>query len=291
MRGIIIADSVDSSLAESLVKKGVPLKIPLKYGKGQLQISKRLETPWEGGPRVGISPEWKKLEGKYFIVAYRPGYKEDAEKILGYANYARQIVTGKYPHKLPQKVVIYLYDRKSYFRPPFTMWTDTKKYEVNMLTPSDQTDRWMDDRWYKSNIIHEYAHIPFYQDLFAQRYHTVPSWFSEGFAEYFSLFCSSPDILQKYGEQLDKIRDMVRRGEGYFIFIAGDKYYGGAYLVKYMIEKYGQKAVTNLIKSSALSFAKALQDELNVNPREFENNWLKWAANEFGIDYDKLYGY
>lgn len=233
-----------------------------------------------------LAQEWGTLEDGYFIVKYPPGYEDDANKILEYANFALQVVMEKYPHELSQKVVICLYDYSNYNDPPYVTRYDSGKREISLLAPSDQPAQyrsWCDDLWYQSSIIHEYVHVPFYQDL---SYGNVPSWFSQGLAEYFSMFCSTPSILIKYESQLGKIEDMVKNGEGYLMSVGGDEYYGGAYIVKYMYGVYGQDNVTNLIKSDAVSFIPALEKELNVTPREFEDKWLKWACEEFGADYD-----
>lgn len=231
-----------------------------------------------------LAQEWGTLEDEYFIVKYPLGYEDDANKILEYANFALQVVMEKYPHELSQKVVICLYDYSNYNDPPYVTRYDSGKREISLLAPSDQPAQYRsycDDLWYQKNIIHEYVHVPFYQDL---GYGNVPGWFSQGLAEYFSIFCSTPSILIKY--ESHKIEDMVKNGEGYLMSVGGDEYYGGAYIVKYMYEVYGQDNVTNLIKSDAVSFIPALEKELNVTPREFEDKWLKWACEEFGADYD-----
>ena len=178
---------------------------------------------------------------------------------------------------------------KDYDREPNKAYADPSKLEIHFLTPSEQSNSWYDDVWYKGNMIHEYAHIPFYKDLCSkpEDYKEAPEWFSEGFAEYCKIFASNDkEILEKYRCKLNKIKEMVKSDEGRLVFECKDEhciYCGGAYIIKYIYETYGQEKVIRLIKSQELSFAKAIE-ELGVTIREFENNWLKWACKEFNVD-------
>jgi hypothetical protein len=238
-----------------------------------------------------VSDEWLSIENEFFIIKYRSGYENDAEKILEYANFARPVVMEKFPHNLAQKVVIYLYKYSEYQYEPYEAMANYSKGEIYLLTPSDQSvagscSEWCDDLWYQKVVIHEYAHIPFLRDLDLQ---DSPAWFSEGFAEYIAVFFSTSSILQKYEGKLSKIKNMVKNGDGYLVSVGEDVYYGGAYIVKYMYEVYGQDKVVNLIKSNALSFSQAIIKELNVTSIEFEDKWLKWACKEFDADYEQLY--
>lgn len=247
----------------------------------------------EENQEENVTGEWLSIENEFFIIKYCSGYENDAEKILEYANFARPVVMEKFPHNLAQKVVIYLYKYSEYqYEPSVTVaYTDSSKAEIYLLTPSDQSaagscSEWCDDLWYQKNVIHEYAHIPFWRDLGLQ---DIPEWFSQGFAEYFAVFCSTSSILQKYEWALSEIKNMVKNGDGYLVSVGGDVYYGGAYIVKYMYEVYGQDKIANLIKSNTLSFSQAIKKELNVTSIEFEDKWLKWACEEFDADYEQLY--
>ena len=119
-------------------------------------------------------------------------------------------------------------------------------------------------------------HIAVNRDFRKQDF--FPFWFSEGIAEYFAVFYSTPEIRRKYDSNLGKIRDMISRGEGQFATVNSDMYYGGAYIIKYMHEVYGQQMVIRLIKSDAPSFWQAVSQELGVTQKEFEDGWLKWAT-------------
>ena len=247
----------------------------------------------EENQEENVTGEWLSIENEFFIIKYCSGYKNDAEKILNYCHFARDTVMSKYPHKLSYKPAVLVYDRLHWSLDEGTMMTEcgSTSGEVYILAPSDQTNPYYDTLWYQKNIIHEYTHLPFYHDLYSkpQGYKDCPSWFSQGLAEYFAMFCSTSSILQKYEYALSEIKNMVKNGNGYLVSVGENVYYGGAYIVKYMYEVYGQDKVANLIKSNALSFSQAINKELNVTSGEFEDEWLKWACKEFDADYEQLY--
>jgi len=83
-----------------------------------------------------------------------------------------------------------------------------------------------------------------------ERYKTVPEWISEDFAEYCAIFGSKDKIIEnKYEYNLNRIQEMVKNEEGYLMFTINDIYYGGAYIVKYVYEAYGQDKFVKLINA------------------------------------------
>jgi len=247
----------------------------------------------EENQEENVTSDWLSIENEFFIIKYCSGYENDAGKILDYCIFARNTVMSKYPHKLPYKPTFLVYDRLHWSLSEWTMITycGSTSGEVHVLAPSDQTNPYYDTLWYQKNIIHEYTHLPFYHDLYSkpQGYKDCPDWFNEGLAEYFAMFCSTSSILQKYEQKLSEIKNMVKNGDGYLVSVGENVYYGGAYIVKYMYEVYGQDKVTNLIKSNVSSFSQAINKEFNVTSGEFEDEWFKWACKEFDADYEQLY--
>jgi hypothetical protein len=232
--------------------------------------------------------EWLSIEDERFIIYYREGYKSDAEMILGYCQFARNVTMEAYPHQLEVKVKVYLYDYGSWKDSPWVTRADSLKAEMYFLTPSDvpeQYRQYIDNLWYQKNVVHEYVHIPTWRDVGG--YGSVknpPSWLMEGIAEYIAVFRTSEEILQKYNWSLKEIENIVKKGDGYPLIVSGNIYYGGAYMLKYMYETYGKDKVVAVFKNEANSFMEALENALEVTYWEFEDKWLEWASNEFGAD-------
>lgn len=230
--------------------------------------------------------DWLSIEDEFFIVKYKEGYRFDAELILEYCRFARNVTMKIYPHELNVKVKVYLYDYKSWKYSPYTTSSSSGNAEMYLLTPSDVSEQyrsWVDNLWYMKNIVHEYVHISTWRDIQkgwgASR--NPPSWLMEGIAEYIAIFCTTKEILQKYSWNLKNVENMVRNGDGYLLIVSGDVYYGGAYILKYMYETYGKEKIIAFFKCKAKSFGEALKNGLGVTYLEFENNWLKWAIKEF----------
>jgi len=235
---------------------------------------------------LGQSEEWLSIEDEFFVIKYKEGYRSDAELILEYSRYARNVTMEAYPHKLEVKVKVYLYDYGSWKDPPWVTRADPPKAEMYFLTPSDvpeQYRKYIDNLWYQKNVVHEYVHIPTLRDIGGSA-KNPPSWFKEGIAEYIAVFHTTKEILQKCNWELKNVEDIVKKGDGYLLIVSGDVYGGGAYILKYMYDTYGKDRVVAVLKSETKSFMEALERELEVTYYEFEDNWLKWACEEFDAD-------
>lgn len=242
----------------------------------------------------GQPEDWSAIEDEYFVIKYFEGYRSDAKAMREYCRFARNVVMDAYPHNLSSKVVVFLYAQPNEYADYGTCSSRVGQTEASLhfITPTVGKEHGVDDLWYRGNVIHEYAHVPFWMDVYRSGREDPPSWLSQGIAEYMKLFRSNiSGILQKYEWNLGRAADKVRSGDGYLWLISGDAYYGGAYIVKYMYETYGTDRVVRLIRSDTRSFKQALEEELEVTAREFEENWLRWACEEFDVDPDTYMGF
>ena len=253
-------------------------------------------------PIFAEAADWIKIEDEYFIVYYQSGYEDDALKILKYADYARQVLLDFIPYELDEKVKIYVYPVPSITESGWYityghMSADYMGKSICLIAPSEALKRspYYDDAWHKKNIIHEYAHVIVGSLVYEKqkRYmgDYLPMWFQEGLAEYAAIFLSDdPEIIEKYSSQLEEVKDLVRGGRGFFITVASDIHYGGAYLVYFLRDTYGKNLIMNLLAKSYPDFYTALEEETGKSIRELENEWLRWACSKFGVDFGKVYG-
>ena len=253
-------------------------------------------------PIFAEAADWIKIEDEYFIVYYQSGYEGDALKILKYADYARQVLLDFIPYELDEKVKIYVYPVPSITESGWYityghMSADYMGKSIYLIAPSEALKRspYYDDAWHKKNIIHEYAHVVVGSLVYEKqkRYmgDYLPMWFQEGLAEYAAIFLSDdPEIIEKYSSQLEEVKDLVRGGRGFFITVASDVYYGGAYLVYFLRDTYGKNLIMNLLAKPYPDFYTALEKETDKSLRELENEWLRWACSKFGVDFGKVYG-
>ena len=253
-------------------------------------------------PVYSAEANWLKIENEHFIVYYQSGFEDDALKVLKYADFARQVLLDFIPYELNEKVKIYIYPAPSTTESGLYityghMSADYMRKSIYLIAPSEASKHnpLYDDAWHKKNIIHEYAHVITGSLIYEKqkRYmgDYLPMWFQEGLAEYAAIFLSNdPEIIEKYSSQLDEVKDLVRGGRGFFITVASDIYYGGAYLVYFLHDTYGKNLIMNLIAKPYPDFYTALEEETSKSIRELENEWLRWACTKFGVDFGKVYG-
>ena len=247
------------------------------------------------------SLDWLTIENDYFIVAYQPGYDGDARKILEFATYAQEVAVGpKFSYKPDKKTTIYLF-LKPGVDPAPRDWgsASASAYEAKMyfLSPSEaiKVSSQYNDEWFLRNVIHEYTHVVVgrsrYLAVGRWDWYFLPMWLNEALAEYFAIFQSTPSIRKREGHQIFvDLYYMVHEGYGYIPLITEKIYGRSAYVAKFLYDTLGEKNVAKLLWSNAPTFHEALKKELNLNFRQFEEDWLKWACEEVGADYDKLYG-
>lgn len=236
---------------------------------------------------------WLRIEDEYFIINYKNGKISDAVLILEYCRFARNVTKKAYPHDLSFKINVYLHEIKSGLSPGMTLakvWGDYA--EIHLLTPSDVPDdykRWIDNIWYQKNIVHEYVHVPTYQNIWKTRWgnkYGFPPFFD--IAEYIAIFHTTEQILNKYSKIIKDMENTIIRN-GSLFFPDYDSYRWGTYLAKYMYEFYGKESIYNLFHTDVEYFWDALNIAFGVSPREFEINWIKWIYDEFGYALPSKY--
>ena len=206
------------------------------------------------------------------------------------------------PSELNEKVKIYIYPAPSttesgWYITYGHMSADYMRKSIYLIAPLEASKRspYYDDAWHKKNLIHEYTHVIVgsliyeKQERYAGDY--LPEWFQEGLAEYAAIFLSKdPEIKEKYSPQLEKVKDLVGSGRGFFITVVSDIYYGGAYLVYFLHDIYGKNLIMNLLAKPYPDFYTALEEETGKSLRVLENEWLRWACDKFDVDFGKVYG-
>ncbi|MDE2836614.1 MAG: hypothetical protein OXL97_03780 [Chloroflexota bacterium] len=166
-----------------------------------------------------------------------------------------------------------------YLTPSHSDWDARPAWGVMRLPPDD---------FHAKNLVHEFTHaiqhsILGYDD-------SVPVWVTEGLAEYEGMFNSTEynktvgfDSLVRYVH--DRIPDQLRccRVPGISIptFDTTDIYFGGALIMKYLADTFGEDIHVRLMHHSHPTFAEALAAELETAgttvPETFEDlqRWLQ----------------
>ena len=239
------------------------------------------------------SPEWFEISNSHFKISFRLGYDQDAIKIRDFANYAREIVLKSLPFYFQNNVTVHIHEYPLTINCHWLDWcvmrSDVKNGLIHMLSPRNayQISTNYNDVWYRANTIHEYVHhvVAYHirQTSGKDMTEFLPTWFSEGIAGYIPYYHSSLEIMSGYQLELDKQRELVRKGVGDFNCLASDVYFGGPILVEYMYDEYCESKVLALIGCKALNWEDAIKEELGITCKAFEDNWLQWSNKKFRL--------
>ena len=241
---------------------------------------------YEGRP---FSTDWFEISNAYFIMKYKQGYRQDADDLINAANYAREIVLSNLPITFQNIITIYIHEYPTSINGRRLDWcimrADLENQLIHLISPTNalrQSSQY-DDVWYRANLIHEYVHhvVAYHMNITSgnRMNEFLPRWFYEGIAGYIPYFNSSHEIMTRYQSKLNDIRALVRSGNGEFDTIARDVYFGGAILLSYMFDEYGEENVLKLISTKSQNWEAAIDGELQMKYDEFKDRWLTWALN------------
>lgn len=226
-----------------------------------------------------------------FTISFPVNFNEDAEKILDYSIYAKRIVESYFPVDFCMNfpVRLFMYEcpsRASIDLDWRYMRADTNNRHIHFNSPSNafEYDTQYDEIWYQANIIHEYVH------LVVENYITVntgkdmnlhyPRWFTEGIAGYIPYYHSSSDIFEKYETRLRNVITNIINGDD-FDRVSVDVYFGGAILLKYINDQYGQDTIIQIFRSNIFEWESVISNVLNLSYGYFKNNLNSWVRTQY----------
>ncbi len=239
-------------------------------------------------PDTGPGP-WLELREGNLSVLYKAGYEADAENVLGWLAEAEVITQQYYPHDPFDIVEIYLHHPDE--------WTYSSGYatadpwfgpqaQMHFLAPSAHNS-WRNTYWWRSNIIHEYVHIPTITQNQEMGYQDSPFWMKEGIAMYIPLVAlppsDNPQHIDVREQEREQIRNLLSIGRGYLDDL-GISYPGATYVAQFMVETWGWEVYGSLFRSAAATFEAAVLEILEMDLSQLEQEWLAWACQEFDVD-------
>ena len=225
----------------------------------------------------------------HFSITYPSNYDEDAEKILNFALFAQDVVENHFPEefRINSDVCILLYEEPTYFCGILLTWnymrSDPTKREIYLLAPSNAKIQscFYDDIWYQANLIHEYVHLVvarfIRENTEKDMNRHYPQWFTEGIAGYVAYYCSNSEIFDKYKSRLQEMKNIIIDGEHDFDCISSEVYFGGAILVEYMYDRYGQEAIIEILRSQSRTWESVILNVLHITYSTFKENMITWA--------------
>lgn len=233
--------------------------------------------------KAEIPDGWIVAESEHFRVAIPDRHKGDAERILEYAEEARQHILGYTGVEPPTGITFLLYDRASYPHSPAYAWSDTVEREIHMLAPSAQSPKdrqgWMDDRWYASTVYHELAHIAL-DPLAGSEVQRRLIWLKEGLPEYLASYHSTPEIREKHRAFDQEIRNLLRNGEASFLHMTWS-YASATAFIRFLEETYGEGAALKLWREPSGELSRTIESLFGESVAQLEERWLSWLDDTY----------
>ena len=247
---------------------------------------------WLPSPTAG-QDSFQQTTTENFVIKYKQGYVEDAEKIGNITETAREELLQEVPSNanvtLPQRIQIYLHPNSEWDYGDYSLyWDSGDPVKIHMLTPSDSS---VDTDWYQHGIAHEYANIILWDYANDNSNHDYrdrnPIWFPEGVSEY--LVYNTPSVSDQYPPHgFEQLNRTIRNGNGGFENISKDQYEGGHLLTLYLTDEYGEQVIWDILESDANSFDTAVEQSVGISYENFKNNWSIWAEDNINIKNNQM---
>lgn len=264
-----------------------------------LLVGAAVATPMAAGASSQAdSADWQTLESEHFLVKYQSGYEADAQRTLQYMRFARNHTLDVFDTRLENKVEVYVHPWDEYSRSKWAVYTETRQADdrngldadVHLMAPSERPSPTQEERrqFFRHGMTHEYAQTHMYYAMLQNgEWVSMPSWFNQGIPEYVAMYHTTEDIREDQFAQTERVRDMIAQDSGYLMSISQSPYDSGPLVVKYVVEEHGWDAVMGILRTDHSNALLALESNLGVSVREFQNRWLVHASEEYGGDYPR----
>lgn len=277
IRGIVVGDNqiILHEILKLMTEEKVPLGEPFTIRREiSYEPALKLSDSWVNTPQKAI------LEGVNFTISYHEGYESDAIKMLQWANDTLKRLEKHFndPIKaIGKPITIYL-------QPPQQVdygmaYADPINTNMRFLYPSIaiENSSYYDENWYIGNIAHEFAHIYDYAlrtKAGGFSFDSTPSWFREGFGEYFRL------LVIEQQSRLDRDNasgkaDIIQNG----LNNISDVYRSGYWVFRFLSDRFGHDGIIEIFNSKENTFWGAFEKVTRLNAVELEKELKQWLMD------------
>src|SRR2546426_10379949 len=229
--------------------------------------------------------KWRSISADHFEVYYYDGLDSLAMRVLDLAEKSHEYLSRRMGHSLGRRVPIILYGSHNDFAQTNVTpelidastggFTEVLRDRVVLPFTGSYEDL-------RHVVVHELTHAFMFDMLYGgsavallsrQSFYSVPLWFAEGMAEYFSLG------IENNAEMF--LRDGVI--EGYLPPLT----YAGGYLVykqgqsalSYLVDRYGEDRLRDLLRRIRQShnFENGFERTLGTPTGKFDQQWRGWG--------------
>ncbi|KAA3617169.1 MAG: biopolymer transporter Tol [Calditrichaeota bacterium] len=233
--------------------------------------------------------DWHFLQTEHFDIYFYPGGYDIAVFTADVAEDAYKLLQRDFNYELSKRVSIILYKSHNDFQQtnvviPYMregIGGVTELFKNRVVVPFEGSYS-----SFRHVIHHELVHAVMndmlyggsVQSLISGQIAQVPTWFSEGLAEYFS---------QRWNTRTDMmVRDATIGGYLVGALPTYGAYFGGNSLFRYIAEKYGNEKIGEILHKikGSFRFESAFKSALGIELNDLAENWQKQMRKEYWPD-------
>ncbi len=225
--------------------------------------------------------DWRSITSDHFEVHFYSGLDSLAMRVLDLAEKTHEVLSRRMGHTLARRVPIILYGSHNDFAQTNVTtqlidastggFTEALRNRVVLPFAGSYEDL-------RHVVVHELVHAITFDLLYGnsaasliahQSFFSVPLWFAEGMAEYFSLGMESGAEMVLRDGAIEGYLPPLEYGGGYLIYKQGQS------AIAYLVERYGEERLREVLQRirSMRGFDRAFQRTIGMTPAKFDEQW------------------
>ncbi len=233
--------------------------------------------------------EWRSITSDHFDVYFYEGLDSLAMRVLDLAEKTNGVMSARIGHQLGRRVPVILYGSHNDFAQTNVTpelidagtggFTEVLRNRVVLPFSGSYEDL-------RHVVVHELTHAYMFDMLYAgsaasliarQGFYSVPLWFAEGLAEYFSLGMEpNAEIFLRDGTVEGYLPPLEYSG-GYIVYKQGQS------AISYIVQRFGEERLRDILRRARQmhNFERAFQKSVGEPVGKFDEEWRGWLRKRY----------
>ncbi|MEK7330118.1 MAG: hypothetical protein AAB113_04880, partial [Candidatus Eisenbacteria bacterium] len=233
--------------------------------------------------------DWRSLTSDHFEVYFYTGLDSLARRTVDLAEKTNAMLSERMGHALGRRVPIILYGSHNDFSQTNVTpqlidagtggFTEALRNRVVLPFTGSYED-------FRHVVVHELTHAYMFDMLYGgsaasliarQSFFSVPLWFAEGLAEYYSLgMDSNAEMFLRDGAVAGYLAPLPYGG-GYLVYKQGQS------ALAYLVERHGEDRLRDLLQRIRVTrnFDRAFQRSMGLSVERFDEQWRTWLRKTY----------
>jgi len=233
--------------------------------------------------------DWKSITSDHFEVYFYSGLDSLARRTIDLAEKTNAMLSSRMGHTLGRRVPLILYGSHNDFAQTNVTqelidagtggFTELLRNRVVLPFTGSYEDL-------RHVLVHELTHAYMFDLLYGgagasliarQSFFSVPLWFAEGLAEYYSLGIESNAEMFLRDGSVDGYLPPLRYSGGYLVYKQGQS------ALAYLVDRHGEDRLRDVLQRirTMRSFDRAFQRSLGVSIDRFDEQWRVWLRKTY----------